>query len=164
MQLHNLKEYKNHLWITLIMLLIITAGCWFSGCNEHYLPEQDKVTEIEQSAYVHPGNDCVDKSIRLGRYYKSKGIKHIVVSGFVSGNREHAWVEVWRDGTWYLVDPTVTDVIDGYPVEQYKDVYTKEKVYIGDEIYRLDERDIENFNYRNGLCWLSFECYIRDIK
>ena len=153
------SDIQKHCLILAVVCAGVVIACLFQGCAGYYFPEQAKITEIEQSKYARYKNDCIDKAIAAHRHLTSTGHMSRVVSGYVTGNRPHAWVEAEKDGEWYLIDPTVLDIVDGYPIEQYENVYTREQIYIGDEFYHLDENPEVKITYRSNLFWMSLAEY-----
>jgi len=131
------------------MKKLILAGLIFlHGCSweDIYIPEVNKLREIESTKYDFTANDCIDKSIQYSRHLRKKGIKHRVVGGLTSYGR-HAWVEVFKNNKLYYIDPTFRDNKDGLLII----ISNADKVYIG------DEKLTNHKNYKMKLLWRDFK-------
>jgi len=94
-----------------------------------YIPERDKLREIESIPCNKKTMNCTHKSRMYNQFLKSKGyISHIVLGHLPTSKKgiDHTWVEVYNDKkkTWHMIDPTWrgSDLDgEGFPVNYYPD-------------------------------------------
>jgi len=100
----------------LIVLFLLTTGCY-------YLPAEKVLRQIENLPYKKPNMVCWHKALAYHEYLKASGIKSRVVVGdpydTMKRGVNHAWVEVEKNGKWYMVDPTNKGLTDGFEVKHY---------------------------------------------
>ena len=93
-----------------------------TSCASNYIPAPKVLKQIKNIPYKEPNMVCWHKSLAYHNYLKFSGIESRVVVGYCYENKigtNHAWVEVKKDGEWYVIDPTDTNFDDGYKAKYY---------------------------------------------
>lgn len=113
----------------LIILLVLCVGC------ASYIPAPKVLNQIKQMPYITGKFVCWHKAMAYHHYLEASGYKsRVVVGKCYQGYDKHAWVEVEKNGKWYVIDPTDTGFDDGYEAKYY----------------RLTTSDRENRRVKNG--------------
>ena len=105
--------------LTQIITGIILLG--LTSCASFYLPEKEKLREIENIPSNKYTMKCLHKSLMYQEHLNKKGIKSRRVI-FDSGAKfYHMLVEVYNEekDSWHSIDPTCRRNQDGWEINQY---------------------------------------------
>ena len=96
----------------------------FSGCSA-VIPEKEYYREILNMPYVENKFDCTEKTQLYKNLLNEKGYdaRHVIGSyPEEEKSVNHSWVEYTdKYGIIRLIDPTINEIISGFPRNYYKD-------------------------------------------
>ena len=116
----NIKGIKALLYTGLAALILSV----FCGCGS-IIPEKEYYREILNMPYVENKFDCTEKTQLYKNLLSEKGYDARHVIGSYPDKEKsvnHSWVEYTdKNGIIRLIDPTINEIISGFPRNYYKD-------------------------------------------